>query len=127
MPGHDSSLVANGNPQTRARFHAVAAVGAFSIAFSILCLYFVPIFGGLFGISMLAGLGCVALALPFKANRMAIVVGVFSITPIFRFIFFDKAGHHVTLYVPLGVASVIAIGAFIDYLRARPALANPTA
>jgi len=44
-----------------------------------------------------------------------------------HFIFFDKAGHYATLYVPLGVASVIAIGAFIDYLRARPALANPTA
>jgi hypothetical protein len=104
--GHDSPPVRSSNAPTRARLFVVAAVGVASIAFSIFCLYAVPIFGGLYGFSILGGLGCVAIALPSKANRIALVVGVFSITPIFRFIFFEKVAFlfcscYVTFFVPL--------------------------
>jgi len=132
MQGQDSAPVRGSNASTKARIFVLAAVGVAGIAFSIFCLYFVPIFGGLYGFSILASLICLAIALPFKAKRIAIVVGVFSITPIFRLIFFEKAADFfgtssVTFYVPLGVATAIAIWAFIDYSMARRALAHTTA
>jgi hypothetical protein len=127
MQGQDSILARSGSAQNHTRFHVVAAVGGVSVAFSVLCLYFVPIFGGLLFLAILAGSCSVSLALVSRANRVAIAVGAFALTPIFRFTLFEKASDlfgtsYVTFYVPVGVATAIAVGVYIDYFRSKRAL-----
>jgi 4-amino-4-deoxy-L-arabinose transferase-like glycosyltransferase len=126
MQGHESPFVRSTNAQTKPRFSVVAAVGGGSIAFSILCLFFVPIFGGLMFFAILAGAFSVFLALASKANRVAMVVGAFALTPIIRFSFFEQAADffgtsYVTFYGPLAVTAAIAIWALVDYSKSRRA------
>lgn len=95
------------------------AAGGTSIAFSSLCIVFVPVFTPAFMLAAIVGIIGGTIALALRARRTALVAFSFALTPLLFFLFmmYDGIGALFVALSPIGAALLVAVLAVADYSR----------
>ena len=108
-----------------------AAVGGISIAFSTLCFVVMPAFTAALILAILCGAISGSIALGLKARRSAMVAFVFALTPLGGFLMLEHVVERVhngyVMFVPLGLAFMIAVWVLRNYLKTKSSVASASA